>query len=143
MPVEKVYDPVSLLGIHLFPTVVVFLGCLPLFPALAEPVRPLGALDLVFANDLAVLDTVSMIAARVDAQGRFVCVEGLFYRRVTDGVKRHLKPGLVRPEHKGVDGSLRMIQRAIIPRVVGVRFGKGGRAPADVAVQEDATADTG
>jgi steroid 5-alpha reductase family enzyme len=41
---------VSFLGIHLFPTVVVFLGCLPLFPALAEPARPLGALDLAAAG---------------------------------------------------------------------------------------------
>jgi steroid 5-alpha reductase family enzyme len=42
--------PVSFLGIHLFPTVMVFLGCLPLFPVLAEPVRPLGALDLAAAG---------------------------------------------------------------------------------------------
>jgi steroid 5-alpha reductase family enzyme len=41
---------VSFLGIHLFPTAVVFLGCLPLFTALAEPARPLGALDLVAAG---------------------------------------------------------------------------------------------
>ena len=35
----------SLFGIHLFPTVVVFLGCLPLWPALASGARPLGLLD--------------------------------------------------------------------------------------------------
>jgi steroid 5-alpha reductase family enzyme len=42
----RAFWPVSFLGIHLFPTVVVFLGCLPLYAALAEPDRPLGALDL-------------------------------------------------------------------------------------------------
>jgi steroid 5-alpha reductase family enzyme len=41
---------VSFLGIHLFPTVVVFLGCLPLFPALAEPARPPAVLDLAAAG---------------------------------------------------------------------------------------------
>jgi steroid 5-alpha reductase family enzyme len=46
----RAYWLVSLLGIHLFPTVVVFLGCLPLFPALTESMRPLGALDLVAAG---------------------------------------------------------------------------------------------
>ncbi len=46
----RAYWAVSLLGIHLFPTLVVFLGCLPLFPALAEPVRPFGVLDLVAAG---------------------------------------------------------------------------------------------
>jgi steroid 5-alpha reductase family enzyme len=34
----------SLLGIHFFPTLQVFLGCLPLWPALTGS-RPLGALD--------------------------------------------------------------------------------------------------
>jgi steroid 5-alpha reductase family enzyme len=46
----RAFWPVSFLGIHLFPTVMVFLGCLPLFPALAGPARPLGALDLVAAG---------------------------------------------------------------------------------------------
>jgi steroid 5-alpha reductase family enzyme len=41
----RLYWPVSLLGIHLFPTVVVFLGCLPLFVITLEPGRPLGGLD--------------------------------------------------------------------------------------------------
>ncbi|MFO7563957.1 MAG: DUF1295 domain-containing protein [Enhygromyxa sp.] len=39
------YWPVSFLGIHLFPTVLVFLGCLPLFPIMLEPGRPLGWID--------------------------------------------------------------------------------------------------
>jgi steroid 5-alpha reductase family enzyme len=43
------YWLVSWLGIHLFPTVLVFLGCLPLFPILLEPGRPLGWLDAVAA----------------------------------------------------------------------------------------------
>jgi steroid 5-alpha reductase family enzyme len=46
----RAYWAVSLFGIHLFPTVMVFLGCLPLFPALAGPVRPFGVLDLVAAG---------------------------------------------------------------------------------------------
>ena len=43
------YWGVSLLAIHLFPTLIVFLGCLPLWPALAEGARPLGALDALGA----------------------------------------------------------------------------------------------
>jgi steroid 5-alpha reductase family enzyme len=39
------YWVVSWFGIHLFPTLIVFLGCLPLWPALADGGRPLGALD--------------------------------------------------------------------------------------------------
>jgi steroid 5-alpha reductase family enzyme len=45
----RLYWPVSFLAIHLFPTVVVFLGCLPLWPALAAGGRPLGALDALGA----------------------------------------------------------------------------------------------
>jgi steroid 5-alpha reductase family enzyme len=39
------YWVVSWFAIHLFPTWIVFLGCLPLWPALAAGARPLGALD--------------------------------------------------------------------------------------------------
>jgi steroid 5-alpha reductase family enzyme len=39
------YWLVSLTGIHLFPTLLVFLGCLPLFPALTMPGRELNVLD--------------------------------------------------------------------------------------------------
>jgi steroid 5-alpha reductase family enzyme len=46
----RAYWPVSFLGIHLFPTVMVFLGCLPLFSTLAEPARPLGSWDLAAAG---------------------------------------------------------------------------------------------
>ncbi|HET6486081.1 MAG TPA: DUF1295 domain-containing protein [Spirochaetia bacterium] len=41
------YWPVSFLGFHLFPTIIVFLGCLPLTAALAWNARPVGALDAV------------------------------------------------------------------------------------------------
>ena len=41
----RLYWLVSLLGIHLFPTVLVFLGCLPLFPILLEPGQPLSWID--------------------------------------------------------------------------------------------------
>ncbi|HVH97634.1 MAG TPA: DUF1295 domain-containing protein [Enhygromyxa sp.] len=46
---NKLYWLVSLLGIHLFPTVIVFLGCLPLFVITLEPGRPLGWIDGVAA----------------------------------------------------------------------------------------------
>jgi steroid 5-alpha reductase family enzyme len=45
----RLYWPASLAGIHLFPTVIVFVACLPLWPALATGPRPLGALDAVAA----------------------------------------------------------------------------------------------
>ncbi len=48
---------VSLLGIHLFPTLQVFLGCLALVPALATGVNALGGLDV-----LALLVTAGAIA---------------------------------------------------------------------------------
>src|SRR5690606_4052190 len=41
------YWLVSLLGIHLFPTVIVLLGCLPVFAVMLEPGRPLGWIDAV------------------------------------------------------------------------------------------------
>jgi steroid 5-alpha reductase family enzyme len=37
---------VSFLGIHAMPTALVFLGCLSLFPALADSTRPFGIVDL-------------------------------------------------------------------------------------------------
>jgi steroid 5-alpha reductase family enzyme len=43
------YWLVSLLALHAFPTAMVFLGCLPLWLALAGGARPLGALDAVGA----------------------------------------------------------------------------------------------
>jgi len=43
----KMYWPVSFLGIHLFPTILVFLGCLSLFPALSSGNKSINILDIV------------------------------------------------------------------------------------------------
>ncbi|HTS80529.1 MAG TPA: DUF1295 domain-containing protein [Myxococcaceae bacterium] len=43
----RLYWPASLVGIHLLPTAWVFLGLLPVWPALSGPGRPLGALDAI------------------------------------------------------------------------------------------------
>jgi steroid 5-alpha reductase family enzyme len=58
---------VSFLGIHLLPTIVVFLGCLALYPAVTSGSAPFGALDA-----LAVLVTAGAIwiEARADEQLR-------------------------------------------------------------------------
>ncbi len=45
----KAYWLVSFTGIHFFPTVLVFMGCLPLFPALLTGTRPFGFFDLLAA----------------------------------------------------------------------------------------------
>lgn len=45
----RAYWPVSLVTIHLLPTAWVFLGLLPLYPALARPARPPGPLDALAA----------------------------------------------------------------------------------------------
>jgi steroid 5-alpha reductase family enzyme len=45
----RLYWLVSLAGLHLMPTILVFLGCLPLFPALLTGRRPLGWLDALAA----------------------------------------------------------------------------------------------
>jgi steroid 5-alpha reductase family enzyme len=45
----RLYWPVSFVGIHLMPTLMVFAGCLALYPALATGTRPLGLLDLAAA----------------------------------------------------------------------------------------------
>ena len=41
----RAYWLVSFAGIHMVPTLLVFLGCLPLYPALAVGTRPFGPLD--------------------------------------------------------------------------------------------------
>ena len=43
----RAYWLVSFVGLHLMPTIQVFLGCLALYPALAVGTRPFGALDVV------------------------------------------------------------------------------------------------
>lgn len=45
----RLYWGVSLLGIHMFPTLLVLAGCAGLLPALVTGDRPLGALDLLAA----------------------------------------------------------------------------------------------
>jgi steroid 5-alpha reductase family enzyme len=45
----RLYWIVSFFGLHFFPTITVFLGCLPLWLALGEPARPLGWLDAIGA----------------------------------------------------------------------------------------------
>jgi steroid 5-alpha reductase family enzyme len=63
----RAYWPVALLTIHLFPTCWVFLGLLPLFPALALPSRPLGWLDAAAA---AVTATAILVEGLADLQLR-------------------------------------------------------------------------
>jgi steroid 5-alpha reductase family enzyme len=41
----RAYWPVSFLGIHMTPTIWVFVGCLSLYPAVSSGARPLGVLD--------------------------------------------------------------------------------------------------
>jgi len=53
----RMYWPISFLGFHLFPTAIVFLGCVALFPALGPAARPFGVLDT-----LASIVTASAIA---------------------------------------------------------------------------------
>jgi len=56
------YWPVSFLGFHLFPTVIVFLGCVSLLPAFVPGNRPPGVLDL-----FAVLVTLTAITVEATA----------------------------------------------------------------------------
>lgn len=45
----RLYWPGSFFGIHLVPTLIVYLACLPLWPAMAVGPRPVGILDLLAA----------------------------------------------------------------------------------------------
>lgn len=60
----RAYWPVSFLGIHFMPTVLVYLGCLSLWPAFTGA-RPLGALD---AAAVAVTLAAALIEAIADEQ---------------------------------------------------------------------------
>jgi steroid 5-alpha reductase family enzyme len=62
-----VYWLVSWFGIHLFPTLFVFAGCLPLYAALAIGARPLNGLNLLAA---VVTITAITLEATADAQLR-------------------------------------------------------------------------
>jgi steroid 5-alpha reductase family enzyme len=61
------YWPLSLIGVHLLPSAWVFLGLLPIFPVLAGPARPLGALDVAA---LAVAGGAVLLEAAADLQLR-------------------------------------------------------------------------
>lgn len=61
------YWAMSLAGLHLFPTVMVWLGCLPLYEVLLGPPAPLGLLD---AAGALVLGAGVVIEALADAQLR-------------------------------------------------------------------------
>ncbi len=80
------YWPVSLLGIHVMPTLVVFAGCLPLYAALTQS-RPFGVLDVAAAlvTGAAVgiesLADRQLLRARASAKaGTGVHVSGLWAR---------------------------------------------------------------
>ena len=57
----KAYWAVSLFGIHLFPTALVFLGCLPLY-VVANGDRPLGAWDVCAATVTALAIGIELVA---------------------------------------------------------------------------------
>jgi steroid 5-alpha reductase family enzyme len=78
------YWLVSLAGIHLAPTLWVFLGCLPLYPVLAAGAAPLGWLDA-----LAALVTGGAIALEARADQ-----ELLRFRREPHEAKEFLRTGL-------------------------------------------------
>jgi steroid 5-alpha reductase family enzyme len=58
------YWPISLFGFHLMPTALVFLGCLPLLPALSAGGRPFGALDVAAAVVTAAAIAIEGLADR-------------------------------------------------------------------------------
>jgi steroid 5-alpha reductase family enzyme len=63
----RAYWLVSFSGIHMFPTLMVFLGCLPLYAALAVGTAPLGILDALAA---VVTAAAVLIEATADRQLR-------------------------------------------------------------------------
>lgn len=56
------YWLIDLSGIHVFPTVMVFLGCLPLYPVLSSGTRVFNALDILAAAVTAAAITIETIA---------------------------------------------------------------------------------
>ena len=94
----RAYWPFSLLSFHLMPTVVVFLGLLPLHRALTAPGRPLGPLDGLAALVAAL---AILVEAAADAQLRAF----LEARRAPDEV---LATGLwARVRHPNYSGEVR------------------------------------
>jgi steroid 5-alpha reductase family enzyme len=63
----RAYWLVSLLGIHLFPTLIVFAGCLPMYVVMAPDMRPLHWLDAIACAVTAIAIAIEAIA---DAQLR-------------------------------------------------------------------------
>jgi steroid 5-alpha reductase family enzyme len=57
----RAYWPVSLIGIHVMPTLMVYLGCFALYPALTSP-RPLGLLDALAAVVTLGAVTIELVA---------------------------------------------------------------------------------
>ncbi len=78
------YWLVSFLGLHVFPTIVVLLGCLPLYAAVTAGGRPFGWLDVLAA---AVTLGAVAIEATADEQLRA-------FRRRPDAAERTLSTGL-------------------------------------------------
>lgn len=56
------YWATSFLGLHLFPTVMVYLGCLGLYPALVVGTRPFGPLDIVAAGVVVSATVIELVA---------------------------------------------------------------------------------
>jgi steroid 5-alpha reductase family enzyme len=65
----RLYWPVSFLGIHLFPTVMVFLGCLPLYAVVRPGADRLGWLDAVAT--LVILGAIALAFAADEQLRRF------------------------------------------------------------------------
>ncbi|HEY1388437.1 MAG TPA: DUF1295 domain-containing protein [Ktedonobacterales bacterium] len=79
----RFYWPVSFLGIHLFPTILVFGGCLALWPTLSDQNMQLTWLDVVAA--LVTLTAIG-IEATADWQMRRFRRRGLSAKRATDAM---------------------------------------------------------
>lgn len=58
----SLYWLIDISGIHLFPTVMVFLGCLSLYPALSSGARTVGTLDILAGAVTAAAITIETIA---------------------------------------------------------------------------------
>jgi steroid 5-alpha reductase family enzyme len=81
----QAYWLVSLFGLHLFPTVMVLLGCLPLYAALVAPATPFGLIDgvaMVVTLGAIVIETVADEQLRTFRQSKRedgdICTLGLW-----------------------------------------------------------------
>jgi steroid 5-alpha reductase family enzyme len=91
------YWGVSLIGLHMMPTLIVFLGCLPLYPAMAAGARPLGVLDVLAC---AVTGGAIWLEARADQ-------ELLRFRRAAPDPQAFLDTGLwARSRHPNYLGEM-------------------------------------